>query len=170
MKFCQHCGKEIFDEAVICPGCGCSVQNTSTISTLGKPEDRSYNKVVSFIRNAPLFISGLIMSLLTWPMYLWFELNLRIPGSVYSLLDFPEMKIWNNAISSSEILGIFCWIGVILPVLGIVLYLVEVKGIIRKSKLRNICLFIIPVVVAIIIVICAYPAIFNYKSTFSYLI
>lgn len=26
MKFCIHCGKEIMDEAVICPGCGCSVQ------------------------------------------------------------------------------------------------------------------------------------------------
>lgn len=26
MKFCQHCGKELLDAAVICPGCGCSVQ------------------------------------------------------------------------------------------------------------------------------------------------
>jgi len=25
MKFCSHCGKEIMDEAVICPGCGCAV-------------------------------------------------------------------------------------------------------------------------------------------------
>lgn len=25
MKFCQKCGKEIAEEAVICPGCGCSV-------------------------------------------------------------------------------------------------------------------------------------------------
>lgn len=25
MKFCQHCGKEIADEAVICPGCGVAV-------------------------------------------------------------------------------------------------------------------------------------------------
>ena len=30
MKFCQHCGKEIMDEAVICPGCGCSVQTNNT--------------------------------------------------------------------------------------------------------------------------------------------
>lgn len=27
MKFCSHCGKEIMDEAVICPHCGCSVSN-----------------------------------------------------------------------------------------------------------------------------------------------
>lgn len=25
MKFCQKCGKEIADEAVICPGCGCAL-------------------------------------------------------------------------------------------------------------------------------------------------
>lgn len=25
MKFCAKCGKEILDEAVICPGCGCAV-------------------------------------------------------------------------------------------------------------------------------------------------
>ena len=25
MKFCTKCGKELFDEAVICPGCGCPV-------------------------------------------------------------------------------------------------------------------------------------------------
>lgn len=25
MKFCSKCGKEILDEAVVCPHCGCSV-------------------------------------------------------------------------------------------------------------------------------------------------
>ena len=25
MKFCQKCGKELVDEAVFCPGCGCAV-------------------------------------------------------------------------------------------------------------------------------------------------
>ena len=27
MKFCTHCGKELLDEAVICPNCGCSAVN-----------------------------------------------------------------------------------------------------------------------------------------------
>ena len=25
MKFCEKCGKEIAEEAVICPGCGCAI-------------------------------------------------------------------------------------------------------------------------------------------------
>lgn len=37
MKYCLKCGKEIMDEAVICPGCGCSqkVQNVTDSSSLG---------------------------------------------------------------------------------------------------------------------------------------
>lgn len=27
MKFCSKCGKEILEEAIICPCCGCSVEN-----------------------------------------------------------------------------------------------------------------------------------------------
>lgn len=31
MKFCSHCGKEIMDEAVICPSCGCAVSSSSSV-------------------------------------------------------------------------------------------------------------------------------------------
>ena len=27
MKFCSKCGKEILDEAIVCPNCGCAVVN-----------------------------------------------------------------------------------------------------------------------------------------------
>lgn len=27
MKYCTHCGKELLDEAVICPSCGCEVSH-----------------------------------------------------------------------------------------------------------------------------------------------
>ena len=30
MKYCSHCGKELLDEAVVCPGCGCSVDSAKT--------------------------------------------------------------------------------------------------------------------------------------------
>ena len=28
MKFCSKCGKEMVDEAIVCPNCGCAVVNT----------------------------------------------------------------------------------------------------------------------------------------------
>ncbi len=34
MKFCTKCGKEIFDEAVICPGCGCAT-GASQVPNIG---------------------------------------------------------------------------------------------------------------------------------------
>lgn len=174
--YCSKCGTQLSDGANFCNNCGANVGNSipPMTSVIEKSEDKSYNKVVSFMRNAPLFISGLIMSLLTWPIYLWFELKLRLAGSVYSVLkdygDYYEMSVWNKAISASETLGVFCWIGVILLVLGIVLYIVEAKRIIRKSKLRNICLLVIPIIIMLVIAVCTYPAIFNYESTFSYII
>ncbi len=29
MKFCSKCGKELVDEAIVCPNCGCAVVETS---------------------------------------------------------------------------------------------------------------------------------------------
>jgi len=47
MKFCSKCGKEIFDEAVICVHCGCQVQetklnsNTASVTELITPGESS---------------------------------------------------------------------------------------------------------------------------------
>ena len=38
-KFCTHCGKELFDQAIICPDCGCSVQEQ-------KPAQQDYQKIL----------------------------------------------------------------------------------------------------------------------------
>ena len=35
MKFCSKCGKEVVDEAVICPNCGCSTENNVPANTAG---------------------------------------------------------------------------------------------------------------------------------------
>lgn len=35
MKFCQKCGKQLLDEAVICPGCGCAVNNNPSVMPQG---------------------------------------------------------------------------------------------------------------------------------------
>lgn len=45
MKFCTHCGKELFDEAVICPNCGCATKentqnNSSGINYYGELSNR----------------------------------------------------------------------------------------------------------------------------------
>ena len=33
MKYCTHCGKELVDEAVVCPGCGCGVAGGAQVNS-----------------------------------------------------------------------------------------------------------------------------------------
>ena len=61
MKFCQHCGKEIMDEAVICPGCGCAVKAINTAQPTEVDESVSAGLVVLAVL-IPLF--GIIY----WPV------------------------------------------------------------------------------------------------------
>ena len=61
MKFCQHCGKEILDEAVVCPACGCSVSATNNTQATEVDESVSAGLVVLAVL-IPLF--GIIY----WPV------------------------------------------------------------------------------------------------------
>ena len=49
MKYCQKCGKEIMDEAVICVHCGCQVQSTAKITQKTTVNLSTSDKVTSFI-------------------------------------------------------------------------------------------------------------------------
>ena len=61
MKFCQHCGKEIHDEAIICTSCGCSVQTQNTTAVAEVDESVSVGLVILAVL-IPLF--GIIY----WPV------------------------------------------------------------------------------------------------------
>lgn len=72
MKYCQKCGKELLDEAVICVGCGCTVENNEIkkeqkISTFKK------NKKQWIIALSILFIVFIVavILLLTSSEYVW---------------------------------------------------------------------------------------------------
>ncbi len=42
MKYCTRCGKELFDEAVVCTGCGCSCQPQTDINNPGEEDKKSF--------------------------------------------------------------------------------------------------------------------------------
>lgn len=37
MKYCEKCGKELMDEAVVCPGCGCAVRGSNVLKNDDAP-------------------------------------------------------------------------------------------------------------------------------------
>ena len=60
MKYCSKCGKEIMDEAVICPGCGCAQENNVPGSNLGREASSNFGwSVLGFF----IPIVGLILYL-----------------------------------------------------------------------------------------------------------
>ncbi len=60
MKFCSKCGKEILDEAIVCPNCGCAVVNPNTPQQLA--DDRVNIGLCVLAALIPLF--GIIY----WPV------------------------------------------------------------------------------------------------------
>ncbi len=66
MKFCAKCGKEIMDEAVICPGCGCAVnQQTEEPKAIEVPKQAktaSVLGILSLLLLAPLGIPAIILA------------------------------------------------------------------------------------------------------------
>ena len=58
MKYCSKCGNELFDEAVICPKCGCATGDvTKAKAKTNNPDQRQINK--NQILGASLIIGGI---------------------------------------------------------------------------------------------------------------
>ncbi len=51
-KYCTHCGKELLDEAVICPGCGCYTEKQ-------KPAQQDYKEILH--RTKLFLVIGLVL-------------------------------------------------------------------------------------------------------------
>lgn len=60
MKFCSTCGKEIMDEAIVCPNCGCAVVKPSV------PQQFTNDQISAGL----LILSALIplFGILYWPV------------------------------------------------------------------------------------------------------
>lgn len=59
MKFCTKCGKQLFDEAVICPNCGCNTPSATTAVTQADAPSTGFAVLGFFIP-----IVGLILYLM----------------------------------------------------------------------------------------------------------
>lgn len=78
MKYCTKCGKELFDEAVICPGCGCPTQLYQQKKAKTKPVRRPTEKrprkkmskkakIILVILLAVVVLAGIVAAVLFLP-------------------------------------------------------------------------------------------------------
>ncbi len=102
MKNCQKCGKEIKDEAVVCPECGCEVkQSEQTVTDKVAAQIKSvastndYDSVLSFVKDKKLlFIGGglaLIGIIIGGFLYAWVCIVLLLAAEIVSTM--PMQKI-----------------------------------------------------------------------------
>lgn len=56
MKYCSHCGKEVADDAFVCPGCGCKIGGKSESSLSGM-------SIAGFVLAFLMPVIGLILSI-----------------------------------------------------------------------------------------------------------
>lgn len=56
MKFCSHCGKEVNEKAVICPSCGCQIEDSEA--------DRANPGLIVLSILIPL--AGIIIAIAFW--------------------------------------------------------------------------------------------------------
>ena len=85
MKYCEKCGKEILDDAIICPGCGCMVGNNG-IKT-GQPAYVNDNK-----KAQKSLILGIIGIVVAW----FFALAGHIVSILGIVIGVKEYKETDN--------------------------------------------------------------------------
>lgn len=90
MKFCEKCGKELLDEAVICPGCGCAV------------EPKIEKKEISYddcVKSAGVFdVIGI--AALALGVVLWLFINVWV-GAILCLVAELVVLIPNSKVQSA---------------------------------------------------------------------
>ncbi len=69
MKYCTHCGKELLDEAVVCSGCGCAVEESEErLQTNGTEATKSIKfKKIWMILGAVALVLVIIVAILFVP-------------------------------------------------------------------------------------------------------
>ena len=128
MKYCSKCGRELFDEAVVCPGCGCAIP---AADAKGKKEKVAFN---SFL---PLNIVNFLFSILAISALLSMMISIISPhistyisyysGTFYAASYFSPDEAW--------VLTAFI-ISCVAMVMGFISVLTSIVGVIMK-KIRS---------------------------------
>ena len=143
MKYCSHCGKELLDESVICPGCGCptgfipaaTINNTTPVK-----DDAS---AVSGGLFKPFLISGIMAFILGCVGSITGN-TLKVNG-FYRVYDDLYNLLCNLADLSANIFIGLIIAGIILIILGFVFKKKAVNEKLPKMMLK----ILLPVIVII---------------------
>lgn len=101
MKFCSKCGKEIADEAVICPGCGCAVQQNKSVNIAENCEKAAKGSVTTNTIGGILLGIGIVIG---WFFNVWIGAALCLIAELVVLSPNSKINklIKNNSADKKE--------------------------------------------------------------------
>lgn len=130
--FCSSCGKELFDEAVVCPYCGCATNSGKVIAetAITQNNDKANNLGIAFI------ISGIINAVISgvfsrFPILSMIYSDYGLFG-LYAYGTDEDIGNYNLAEACGHIHEGLCVIGVILLILGII-FIAAKKPLVSKT-------------------------------------
>ena len=148
MKFCTHCGKEIFDEAFICPGCGCAVDGQNGQNSYNMPVDGSalLTKLSQRLNtNGIIWLIIGVLQILGGVFFNWFLLIVGVLNIISSVQDMQYSKTLlekpNGIVAKFEpVIGPIITliynlvIGGIIGVIGSIYYFVAIRNYVMENK------------------------------------
>ena len=147
MKYCVHCGKQIFDEAVICTGCGCPVQPKQQYQQHSSVPRDILIKTVSerFNTNGIIWLVIACLQIIVGIFWFWWTLIIGVLNLIFALQDMNYAK--NVLHTPGDILEkvrslvgpiitlIYNLVfGGIIGVAGNIYYLVAVRGYVMENE------------------------------------
>ena len=129
MKYCSKCGRELFEEAVVCPNCGCALQ---AADAKGKKEKVAFN---SFL---PLNIVNFLFSILAISAMLFMMISIIFPY-IYTYVDYYSYSDSIYFYADSYFFPLFGWaitafiISCVAMVMGFISVITSIVGVIMKK-------------------------------------
>ena len=108
--FCKFCGKEVNDNAVICPNCGVATDNYN--KSVAAPEQKNTMALIGFILSFFVAIAGLIISIIAYK-------NAKKPEYNGDGKSFALAGIIISAVSmGGSLIAVIAYVGVFLSILA----------------------------------------------------
>ena len=148
MKFCTHCGKQLFDEAVICPGCGCPAARPGVAPA---PQPAANTNVLLNTLSQRVNINGIIwliigiLQILGGIFINWFLIAVGVLNIISSVNDMQYSKtlLQNPSgiveryepVTGPVITLVYnLVIGGVIGVIGSIYYFVAIRGFVMENK------------------------------------
>ncbi|MDE7082810.1 MAG: DUF4190 domain-containing protein [Clostridia bacterium] len=106
--FCKHCGKEVNENAIICPECGVPTDNYAAVATPSKTTDNKFNGFA---------LAGMICAIVGIIGGNWIWCIPSIVGLIFSIIGFVKVKEFKSGYG-------FALAGIIVGALGLLIWLI----------------------------------------------